>query len=232
MLNPTREYKANTFHCPHCGVYTKQKWRNVAKGVISDNELGFYEGFIPDLYLSFCSKCGDYALWLNDKLIYPALSTAPWPAENMPESVKEDFLEARDIVFASPKAACALLRLALKKLMIVLGEHGKSLDSDVSSLVKKGLPRKFRDGLRAAKVIGAKAVQPGELSNLDDAETAVSLFNLVNLLVEAIIWRRRRVNQTYIVFSTSKPLRRRPKRRKVGKPKKNEVIPKPTLLYR
>jgi len=227
VLNPKLDFKANAFHCPHCGVYAKQDWHNVAKGAISDQGLGFYEGFIPDLYLSFCSKCGKYSIWHNDKIIYPTLSTAPWPTEDMPANVKEDFLEARNIVFASPKAASALLRLCLQKLMIYLGEDGKNLDVDVTSLVKKGLPTSFREAIRAVN-----AGNPGEINLSDDAETALALFNFVNMIIEQTITQPKKVKPMYIVLPNSKPLRKRQTRKRARKSKKNEVIPKPTLLYR
>ncbi len=138
MPNPTLDFKANVFHCPHCGVYTKQEWYNLAKGKISEKGLDYYEGFIPDLSLSLCTQCKRYALWLNDKIIHPALSIAPWPIEDIPLNVKDDFLEARDTVNTSPKAASALLRLCLQKLMSHLGESSKNMELDVSSLIKKG----------------------------------------------------------------------------------------------
>ena len=198
----------------------------MAKGAIAKNGLGFCEGFIPDLYLSFCSQCGKYAIWFNDKIIYPALSTAPWPTEDMPPTVKEDFLEARNIVFASPKAASALLRLCLQKLMIYLGEGGKNLDVDITSLAKKGLPTSFRDAIRAVN-----AGNPGEINPLDDAETALALFNFVNVIIEQTS-QPKKVKPLYIVLPNSKPLRKRQARKRVRKSKKSEVIPKPTLLYR
>jgi hypothetical protein len=232
LLSPKLDFKANAFHCPHCGIYAKQDWHNVAKGAIFDRGLGFYEGFIPDLYMSLCSQCGKYALWLNDKIIYPPLSIASWPTEDMPLNVKEDFLEARNIVNSSPKAAAALLRVCLQNLMIHLGESGRNMDLDVLSLIKKGLPEKLRDQFRAVRATGVNAVRPGEINSADEVETAVALFNLINMIVESSISQRRKVNLLYTSLPNAKPLRRRGPRRKSRKSKKDEVIPKPTLLYR
>jgi len=226
-LNQKLDFKAKAFHCPHCGVYAKQNWHNAAKGAITDKGLGFYEGFIPNLYLSFCSKCGKYSIWLNDKIIYPTLSTAPWPTKDMPANVKENFLEARNIVSASPKAASALLRLCLQKLMIHLGEKGKNLDVDVTSLVRKGLPTSFREAIRAVN-----SGNPGEINSSDGAETALALFDLVNMIVDQTITQPKKKKPMYIVLPDSKPLRKRQVRKRVRKSKKSEVIPKPTLLYR
>jgi hypothetical protein len=232
LQSPTLDFKANTFNCPHCGVYTKQEWYNLAKGVIRENGLNYYEGFIPDLYVSLCSQCKRYALWLNDKIIYPTLSIAPWPIEDMPINVKDDFLEARSIVNYSPKAASALLRLGLQKLMAYLGESGKNMELDISSLIKKGLPDKFRDALWAIRVIGIDAVHPGEISLKDDVDTAIALFNLTNMIVESTISQQRKVNQLYTTLPNPKPARKRKTRKKPRKSKKREVIPKPTILYR
>ena len=86
------------------------------------------------LYVSFCSHCSEFSVWYDENLIYPKSSFAPMPSEDMPEDVKEDFLEARNIVMDSPRAAAALLRLALQKLMIHLGEKGKNLNEDIANL--------------------------------------------------------------------------------------------------
>jgi rRNA maturation protein Nop10 len=226
------DFKANIFHCPHCGVYTKQEWYNVAKGATSEKGFDYYEGFIPDMYLSVCSRCNRYTLWINDKIIHPTLSTAPWPTEDMPLNVKDDFLEARSIANSSPKSASAILRLCLQKLMFYLGESGKNMDADVSNLIRKGLPERFRDAFRAVRVIGFEAVAPGEVCALDDPETANALFNLVNMVVESTISQQRKVNQLYTSLPNTKPLKRRHARKGRKKAKKSEIIPKPTILYR
>lgn len=226
MLNPKVDFRASSFHCPHCGNFTKQEWYNVAKGNISDKGLGFYEGFVTDFYLSLCTQCRNYALWINDKIIYPAPSLAPWPSNDMPLNVKEDYLEARNIVNASPRAAAAIMRVSLQKLMRYLGEKGKNMDLDISSLARKGLPERFRDAFWAVRAAGPKKVAPGKIDLADDVETAVALFNLVNVLVESTISPQR----IFTVFPNQKLRRRQP--RKKPKKKTDDIIPKPTLLYR
>lgn len=104
------------------------------------------------------------------------------------------------------------------------------MNRDVASLIGKGLPRKFRDELKAAKAIGVNAVSAGEISPFDGSETAVALFNLVNGLVEETISQRKKTRQVLIVVPTPKPLRKRQTRKR--RRKRSEVIPKPTLLYR
>src|SRR3989304_6761788 len=87
---------ADAFHCPHCEVYAHQSWYESAKW--KDNS---YHGVVKgskNLSISVCTHCGDYALWLDKAIIYPASSIAPMPAADMPQDVKEDYVEARNIV--------------------------------------------------------------------------------------------------------------------------------------
>jgi hypothetical protein len=120
----------------------------------------------------------------------------------MPTNVKEDFIEARNIVNASPRAATALLRLALQKLMVHLGESGKNINDDIANLVKKGLSPTIQKALDAVRVVGNNAVHPGELDLKDDNETAVALFGLVNLIVNARITQPKEVDELYSKIPT------------------------------
>jgi len=144
-----------------------------------------------------CPHCKNYAIWIQEKIVYPESSPAPLPIEDMPEDVKEDYLEARSVVNSSPRGAAALLRLALQKLMIHLGEKGKNLNEDIANLVKKGLPEKIKKALDAVRVIGNNAVHPGEITLKDDKETAIALFELLNMIVEIMITQPKKVDQIY-----------------------------------
>ena len=184
-------FEKSEFHCPICSVYAHQKW--------AVPYIYFGRSLVPleDMGISICSHCEKYAIWFSKKLIYPHTSMAPLPVEDMPEEVKQDYLEARDIVNSSPRAAAALLRLALQKLMIHLGEKGKNLNDDIASLVKKGLPERIQKALDAVRVIGNNAVHPGEIDLKDDRETAIALFELLNMIVEVMITQPKKVDQIY-----------------------------------
>src|SRR5690348_4056488 len=87
----------------------------------------------------------------------------------------------------SPRGAAALLRLAIQKLCIELGEPGKNLNTDIGSLFRKGLPVTVQQALDAVRVIGNEAVHPGQIDFADTPEITGTLFNLVNFIAEKMI---------------------------------------------
>ena len=231
MFSSKLNFKSNAFRCPYCGVYSKQKWYDLAKGVMSDRGLDYYEGFIPEIHMSVCPKCHKNIFWLNDTIIYPAVSIAPWPIDNMPLQIREDFLEARNVLAASPKAASALLRLCMQKLLVHLGRNGRNIDFGSIILTKEGSPQKLTDALWAVKAIGPGAVPPGEISPKDNIDTAITLFELINLITEAAVSRQREVNRFYNTLPKRKSVRKRKTQARIIT-KKREIIPTPTILYR
>jgi hypothetical protein len=189
-------FGAEAFNCPHCEAYSHQRWSPllVASGI------GYKGG---NLMVSLCSRCEKPALWVSGKLVYPSLSTAPLPSDDMPEDVAFDYKEAREIVNLSPRAACALLRLALQKLMPHLDEKGKDINTDIGNLVKKGLPVKIQKAADIVRVIGNNAVHPGEIDLKDDPETASRLFGLINMIVEVMISQPKKVDLLYEKIPTN-----------------------------
>jgi len=186
-------FESDAFDCPHCGVYSHQTWYAGAKYGYSYSSLKRGK----HLKISVCTRCNDYALWADKKMIYPIETGAPAPEDAMPKDVKDDFLEASNIVYSSPRSAAALLRLGIQKLMINLGEDGQNINNNIGNLVKKGLPETVQQALDAVRVIGNNAVHPGELNLKDDVETALALFDLVNLIVRIMISQPKQVKKLY-----------------------------------
>jgi hypothetical protein len=106
--------------------------------------------------LSKCFTCGDVGVWANGRLVSPAAAEGPPPNDDLPDNVAGDYKEAETILSLSPRGAAALLRLAIQKLCVHLGEKGKNIDDDIASLVKKGLSPLVQKALDAIRVIGMK----------------------------------------------------------------------------
>jgi len=182
------EYDKSAFNCPHCGAYSRQEW---AKNINADNYR------IGGLSMAFCDNCKKYSIWLGDKMIYPNKSVAPLPSPDMPKNVLLDYNEARDILEKSPRASAALLRLSIQKLCVVLGEKGENINDDIASLVSKGLPPRIQKALDTVRVIGNNTVHPGVIDLNDKPSIALSLFKLINMVIDTMITQPKEVDELY-----------------------------------
>ncbi|MBC7623588.1 MAG: DUF4145 domain-containing protein [Aeromicrobium sp.] len=155
-----------------------------------------------DLHIGTCHHCEGRMVWFNDDgqahILYPlGISAAPTPHREMPEDVKRDYLEAKEIANASPRGATALLRLALQKLCIHLGGSGVNLNDDIGQLVQSGLPVQIQQALDVVRVVGNNAVHPGEISVDDNPEIAQAVFGLINAIIENRIAEPKRIQALY-----------------------------------
>ena len=130
-------------------------------------------------------------------MIYPNFAGIEPPNQDLSEDIQNDYLEAAEILQRSPRGAAALLRLAIQKLCIQLGEKGTDLNTDIGNLVKKGLSQKVQQSLDALRVIGAQAVHPGQIELKDDVATASALFRLVNFIAEKLITEPNEIEEIY-----------------------------------
>jgi len=133
-------------------------------------------------------------------MIVPSEAPVPPSHQDMPAICIEEYNEARDIVYRSPRAAAALLRLCLQKLMQELGEQGKNINDDIGSLVKKGLPIEVQQALDYCRVIGNNGVHPGEIELTDNPDISHSLFEMINFIIEDRISRPKRVASLYSIL--------------------------------
>lgn len=184
------------FNCIYCDVYAAQRWFGLlVRTSSSANAPGLAP--VPDLTKCLCSQCGKSSFWYKDRMIIPAASTAPPPHTDLPDDCKSDYDEARSVVSLSPKAAAALMRLVIQKLMKKLGESGENINNDIKSLVAKGLPPLVQKALDFCRVVGNNAVHPGEI-NLDDTpEVAYQLFAMVNFIVQDRISRPKEIEAMF-----------------------------------
>ncbi len=160
----------------------------LAKGLpfFDKSSASYTETMLRNVHLSKCYNCKEITLWLHDKIIWPAPKEGPAPNVDLPIDIKLDFEEAGRILPQSPRGSAALLRLCIQKLCEHLGEKG-TIDQCIASLVVKGLDKRIEKSLDIVRVIGNNAVHPGQIDLRDDNGTALKLFNLVNLITDALV---------------------------------------------
>lgn len=178
----------DAFNCPNCGAYAKQDWAAHSH----DNRL-----HIQALRTAHCARCNNFSVWWYGTMIHPATTPVEKPNNDLPTEVRRDYEEAAQIVRQSPRAAAALLRLAIQKLCASVGGTGKNLNTDIARLVKSGLPAKVQQMLDTVRVIGNHAVHPGEINLDDQPQTAEALFRLVNIIAEKMITEPKEIDALY-----------------------------------
>jgi hypothetical protein len=147
--------------------------------------------------IATCYNCKKKIIWVNNHYLYPDI-TAEEANLDMPESVKQLYNEAGLIYNKSPRAACALLRLAVDKLCNELGETDRDINKNIGALVKKGLPQTVQQVLDVVRVVGNKAVHPGQIAfDVDDKATATMLMRLLNMIVDRMITEPNEIDSLY-----------------------------------
>lgn len=186
------ELDRSAFNCPRCNAYAKQLWGD-AHGLFDGNSYDEING----IKFAWCTHCAHESIWVGNKIIYPTSTKAPPPNPDLPENILPDYQEACNIVGDSPRGAAALLRLCIQKLCKHLKEPGKNINSDIAALVKKGLNQTIQKSLDVVRVIGNEAVHPGTIDLNDNPDTAIALFNLVNIITEAMITQPKMIKSLY-----------------------------------
>lgn len=178
----------NAFNCPHCGAYAHQTWADMWTGGNVN---------VDGLKTALCSQCKQWSVWWYGEMIRPSITPVEKPSNDLPTEVKRDYEEAAQIVQKSPRAAAALLRLAIQKLCASVGGDGKNLNTDIATLVENGLPKKIQQMLDTVRVIGNHAVHPGQINLDDQPQTAEALFRLVNIIAEKMITEPQEIDALY-----------------------------------
>jgi len=182
---------ADGFNCPYCEAYAHHFWPPTGIYQRSFQNLNEF------LRVSICRRCEKYSVWVNGRLVEPPTSAAPIPHKEMPPDVKALYEEGRTVLGPSPRAAAALLRLAIQQLLPHLGQHGININDEIAALVREGLPVRIQQSLDIVRVVGNNAVHPGEIQLDDNPEVASALFGLLNIIVETLIAEPKRIEALY-----------------------------------
>jgi hypothetical protein len=190
---------ATPFSCPYpdCAVFALHYWARVVQVIDSQRT---FRSIAPDteVWVAKCEHCNREVIFVDGKMMWPRASSAPAAAKDMPTDVRDDFDEARLIYRDSPRGAAALLRLALQKLCPHIGATEEGINEAIAELVAKGtVPPTVQQALDSVRVIGNEAVHPGELDLKDDEATAISLFKLLNFIVEKAITEPHEIQALY-----------------------------------
>lgn len=183
------EHAKTAFHCPHCHAYSDQLWRD-ACGFAGHHSL------ITGIRFSTCLHCSRTCIWLDEVLVLPRVSLAPAHHEAMPAEVARFYDEASETSAASPRAAAALLRLAIDVLVRSVGGDG-TLNEAIGQLVAVGLPERVQQALDVVRVTGNDAVHPGVMDTADDPTVVAALFDLTNMICDLMIAQPARIKQLY-----------------------------------
>lgn len=193
------KFKEKGFNCPLCNAYAKQFWYRIA--TITDEEYSHHEDRLDDIYICICDFCGKYTIWVDGKMTHPLVNGASFPNPDMSDAVKEIYQEARGITTSSPRSACALLRLALEILLQeVNGDNKKDLFENIGILVGSGrIPTQVQKSMDSLRVTGNNVLHPAEIDkeNSENKETAIRMFNLLNIVAKTLISDPKYVDDYY-----------------------------------
>jgi Domain of unknown function (DUF4145) len=211
------KFRETTFTCPHCTALAYQEWGSVR----------FDSDERPDELMwtvTRCLACARLALWdgtgkelLSVKgtpvgagqsavlprqiwaMVYPADTRfGPEPNEDLPDDIRTDYVEARDIADRSPRGAAALLRLCLQKLCVHLGQPGRDINTDIAALVEaERISASIQTAMDTVRITGNEGVHPGTLRLEDDPDLVAALFLFVNLVAEEALTRPRVIDEMY-----------------------------------
>jgi hypothetical protein len=192
------------YHCPYCNVYAKQYYAHLQATnqfpwqSMVDRQSAFNELLPSEWIVTKCQRCGNMAFWHDGNMVFPKKGVAPLANPDLSEEIRADYTEASNVLADSPRAAAALLRLALQKLCKQLGEKGANINEDIKSLVAKGLNPLVQKSLDALRITGNNAVHPGEISLTENPERVLKLFELINFIADKMISEPKEIEKFYV----------------------------------
>lgn len=201
----------SSYVCPHCGTKTVSEIHPVIERVFEPFDVTSYaRNHLPYDYkkvelediakcydpsficITKCLECNRPSLWHEDEIVWPVPKGIP-PKKEMPPEAKKFFKEAQEIIHISPRAACALLRIALELLVNYVGKLSptkgfREKDRLYDRINSLGVDPLTKDLLHTCRLTGNEFAHPGVINveGKDTLKLAVILSRLINHLV--VVW--------------------------------------------
>jgi hypothetical protein len=176
------------FVCPHCGVDAEQLWQDADFPARGTGEVD------TALMRAQCRSCGARSYWIDGSQVWPHPTVGVPPSSDLPGDLVTLYDEARSVAPISPRAAAALLRLLVDRLVASLGATEGPLGDRIAALAAEGhVPAQVVEGLDAVRVHGDDSLPPGQIDPAaeDDPGVVLLLCLLVNSIVDATLTLRR-----------------------------------------
>jgi len=216
----------DAFYCPRCSVLVPHIWfdislsnsekHDISVKKLDESGLALHKyNYITTnkrkrdwfLNISVCSRCNTYTLWENGNIIFPYEIDLPQPHEDMFEDVRQIYIEAMHVYKHSPRATAALLRLAIETMIPQLEDYKiktDTINNMIAELVKNDIPEHIQQGLDSIRIYGNEGIHAGEIVLNEEPEVVLFLFELLNIMVEELITKRRRIKAFYDKLPASK----------------------------
>lgn len=186
-------YHATAFNCPYCHAYAEQLWGENYNSLIEtlirqDALIRFPIRSSVDIAISTCAHCNLTCVWLDKILTVPDDNGMP-PNDDMLEDIKNIYKEAASISQKSPRAAAALLRLALQMLCKQqLGGKGKNIYADIQQFFEEGrISVEVQKSMNAIREVGNEAAHPGVIDFNENPDVANMLFEFINFIADEML---------------------------------------------
>lgn len=189
------DFDKHTFICPYCGKTQSYSNANMLKSYAPTSCCGREKDHMDVIiYHIRCSNldCQKYIITghfiISNKQfdILPRCFHKTYP-NYIPKQIRDDYIEAADIIELSPKAAATLFRRCLQGMIHDFWDiHEKTLNAEITELQDRIPPSMWKalDGIRKIGNIGAHMEQDVNLIVDIDISEAKKLQKLIELLFD------------------------------------------------
>ena len=205
------EYRKKEFNCAHCKVFAHQTWISNLRGelvnvmTLNSPNNPSEELSPPGLFAaSKCAYCNKWSIWIEESLVYPVQIIVEDPNDDMPDEVKELYIESAQVLPTSPRAAAVLLRFGLQILLGAVGGGGKNINNNIKKIVESGVDRETQRALDILRVFGNSGAHPEEIKLDENPDLVYEMYELMNIVTDRLITRKNKIDELYDILPEKK----------------------------